>query len=77
MTKKIRLFSFLVLFLVTFYFFICSLSIFKLSFKLMTSKLSTNLLEYEHMDNPILGLMIGVICTAIVQVGYFVKSIYI
>ena len=49
------------------YFFLCSLAIFKTSFQLLCSNLTSSFLDYANLSNPILGLMIGVVITSFIQ----------
>lgn len=49
------------------YFFICSLLLLTLSFSLLCSNLSGSILTHANLHNPILGLMMGVFATAIIQ----------
>ena len=46
---------------------LCSIVIFKTSFQLICSDLTSSFLDYANLSNPILGLMIGVVITAFIQ----------
>ena len=67
MNTKVKIIGLIVLMLVCLYFFICSLSIFKTSFQLLCSNLTTSFLVYANLSNPILGVMLGVVVTAFIQ----------
>ena len=67
MNTKVKILGLIVLMIGCLYFFICSLAIFKTSFQLLCSNLTTSFLVYANLSNPILGLMLGVVVTAFVQ----------
>ena len=59
------------------YFFLCALSILKISFRLLSSDLTTSFLAYGNLENPILGLMLGIITTAIIQSSSATTSVVV
>ena len=67
MNTKIKVFGLIVHIVGCLYFFLCSLTIFKTSFQLLCSNLTTSFLVYANLSNPILGVMLGVVVTAFIQ----------
>ena len=67
MNTKIKVFGLIVHIVGCLYFFLCSLTIFKTSFQLLCSNLTSSLLDYANLSNPLLGLMLGVVITAFIQ----------
>ena len=67
MNTKLKITALILLMMCCFYFFICSLAIFKTSFQLICSNLTTSFLVYANLNNPILGLLLGVFVTAFIQ----------
>ncbi|KAF2352166.1 Sodium-dependent phosphate transport protein [Trinorchestia longiramus] len=49
------------------YFFICSLDLLSSSFKLISGQATSELVDNELLTNPIVGLMVGVLLTVLVQ----------
>ncbi|KAF2361946.1 Sodium-dependent phosphate transport protein [Trinorchestia longiramus] len=49
------------------YFFICSLDLLSSSFRLISGKSTSSLLGGEYMRNPVVGLMVGILLTVLVQ----------
>lgn len=49
------------------YFFICSLDFLSSSFRLIAGKTTGDVLNNEYVKNPIVGLMIGILVTVLVQ----------
>ncbi|KAB7507126.1 Sodium-dependent phosphate transport protein 2A [Armadillidium nasatum] len=49
------------------YFFICSLDLLSSSFRLISGKSTSGLLNNDYISNPIVGLMIGILVTVLVQ----------
>ena len=66
-TKIIKVLGFVLHIVGCLYFFICSIAIFKTSFQLLCSNLTSSFLDYANLSNPILGLMIGVVITSFIQ----------
>ena len=77
MDQTAKIISIVICIIFLLYFFICSLSIFKVAFQLLCSNLSTSVLAYTNLGNPILGLMLGVISTAIIQSSSATTSIVV
>ena len=77
MNQSVKIWSIIFCILVFLYFFICSLSIFKVAFQLLCSNMSTSVLAYTSLDNPILGLMLGVFSTAVIQSSSATTSIVV
>lgn len=49
------------------YFFICSLTFLEGSFRLLGGRKASQIFESEFLHNPVVGLMIGVLFTVLVQ----------
>ena len=77
MNQTLKISSIIFCILIFLYFFICSLSIFKVAFQLLCSNLSSSVLAYTSLDNPILGLMLGVFSTAVIQSSSATTSIVV
>lgn len=77
MNQTVKIWSIIFCILFFLYFFICSLSIFKVAFQLLCSNMSTSVLAYTSLDNPILGLMLGVFSTAVIQSSSATTSIVV
>ena len=77
MDQTAKIISIVICIILLLYFFICSLSIFKVAFQLLCSNLSTSVLAYTNLGNPILGLMLGVVSTAIIQSSSATTSIVV
>ena len=77
MNQTVKIWSIIFCILLFLYFFISSLSIFKVAFQLLCSNLSTSVLAYASLDNPILGLMLGVFATAVIQSSSATTSIVV
>ena len=77
MNQTVKISSIIFCILIFLYLFICSLSMFKVAFQLLCSNLSTSVLAYTSLDNPILGLMLGVFSTAVIQSSSATTSIVV
>lgn len=49
------------------YFFICSLDLLSMSFRLISGKSTGGLMNNDYVSNPVVGLMIGILVTVLVQ----------
>ena len=67
MKTKLKISGLVLLIVGCLYFFLCSIVIFKTSFQLLCSDLTSSFLDYANLSNPILGLMLGVVITAFIQ----------
>ena len=67
----------LIIILFLLYFFICSLFLLTISFSLLSYDFSGSLLTHANLHNPILGLMMGVFSTAIIQSSSATTSIVV
>lgn len=66
--KRITINTTKVLFVLTLlYFFICSLDLLSSAFKLISGKTTSSLLGGSFITNPIVGLMVGILLTVLVQ----------
>jgi len=59
------------------YFFICSLDILSTSFKLIAGKATGEIFNAKWLNNPLVGLMIGVLGTVLVQSSSTFTSIIV
>ena len=67
MITKVKILGLVLLIVGCLYFFLCSITIFKTSFQLLCSDLTSSFLDYANLSNPILGLMLGVVITSFIQ----------
>ena len=67
MSSKLKILMLLISMVFLLYCFICSLSILTISFRLLCSNVSGSILTNANLQNPILGLMMGVLATSIIH----------
>jgi len=78
MGQKLKLVLLFILVILLLYSFICTLSLITISFKLLSSRFPAgSILAKASLDNPILGLMMGVVSTAIIQSSSATTSVVV